>query len=457
MRLSPEIFRDYDIRAIIPGELDEAGLIRVAQAIAVCFQPRTIQVGRDMRMSSPKLHQIFVNTMLKAGVDVVDLGLISTDMLYFAAGKYNEDLAVTISASHNPPQYNGMKIVKRGAIAVSGDSGIYEIRDLAVSTKSLEKTSKETGRLSKRRVLNDFVKHVLKFINVKNMKPFKVAVDTGNGMGGVFMPAVEDHLPWKVTRIFYELDGSFPNHIPSPIEAKNMLDTVKAVKRVGADVGMAFDGDGDRVFLVDETGRIVSGTIMTALITENLLRKHPKQTILYNAIVGRVVPEIIKKRGGKPVRVRVGHTLIKEAMRKHNGLFCGEHSGHYFFRDFFYADSAIIAALLVLELMSVKNQKLSDLVRQYDKYPSSGEINFMVKDKLGVMRRLETTYKNKARSTDWLDGISVWFTDWWFNVRPSNTEPLLRLNIEADNHKILAEHTTEIVSFLSSHGTIRQA
>jgi phosphomannomutase len=284
------------------------------------------------------------------------------------------------------------------------------------------------------------------------MKNFNVVSDTGNGMAGYFMPHLEEKLPWKVTRLFYDLDGTFPNHVPSPIEEKNRLDCINKVKETGADFGVVFDGDGDRVFMIDEKGRTLSGTIMTAIIAENLLQKNPNATILYNAIVGRVVPEIIKKNGGKPERVRVGHTLIKEAMRKFDGLFCGEHSGHYFFKANFYADSAIIAALLVAELMSIKNKKLSEFYDEYDKYPASGEINFEVKDKDKVIKEIEAEFKEKADSIDWLDGVSIWFKDYWLNVRPSNTESLLRLNVEADNTALLEEKTKELVATIEKLG-----
>ncbi|MFV1917152.1 MAG: phosphomannomutase/phosphoglucomutase [Patescibacteria group bacterium] len=452
MIIDSQIFRDYDIRAEVPKQLDEEGVRRIAKAIVKLFRPKTMQVGRDMRLTSPSFHKEFIGAIIDSGVDVVDLGLISTDMLYFAAGKYEEDMAVTISASHNPPEYNGMKIVKRGSVAVSGDSGIYEIRDLVMSKKPLVEKANEKGKLTKKDIMNEWIDHLSSFIEISKMKPFKVVIDTGNGMAGHYMPHLEKRLPWQVTRLYYELDGSFPNHVPSPIEPENMQDTIENVKKVKADVGMAFDGDGDRVFLVDETGRIVSGTVVTAIIAENLLQKNPEETILYNAIVGRIVPEIIKRYRGKPHRVRVGHTLIKEAMRKYDGLFCGEHSGHYYFRANFYADSAIIAALLVLELMSTKNRKLSELVSDYDRYSASGEINFEVEDKKAIMEKIESEYKNIAESTDWLDGITVWFYDWWFNVRPSNTEPLLRLNIEADNDMLLEEKTKELVEKIESLG-----
>ncbi|MCX6816368.1 MAG: phosphomannomutase/phosphoglucomutase [Candidatus Beckwithbacteria bacterium] len=456
MTLDPSIFKDYDIRALVPSQLDEAGIKRIAQAITAYFKPKSVQIGRDMRLTSPQLHQAFINGFLELGVNVVDLGLIATDMLYYASATCSEDLAITISASHNPPEYNGLKIVKQGAIAVSGDSGIYQIRDLAVSEQDLIIKNIKPGTLTQRNILSGWVDHVLKFVGLGKMKPFKVVVDAGNGMAGYFMPAFSKKLPWQVTEIYYDLDGSFPHHIPSPSEEKNMQTTITKVKEVGADVGMAFDGDGDRVVLVDETGRILSGTIMSAIIAENLLQKSPKDTVLYNAIVGRVVPEIIKKYQGKAIRVRVGHTLIKEAMRQYNGLFCGEHSGHYYFRDNFFADSAIIAALLVLELISQKNIPLSQLVKQYDQYPASGEINFMVTDKQAVLKQLELHYQPLAKSIDWLDGVTFWFDSWWANIRASNTESLLRLNLEADNQTILSQKTAELVKFIESNGGKRK-
>ena len=284
------------------------------------------------------------------------------------------------------------------------------------------------------------------------MKPFRVVSDTGNGMAGYFMPALEEKLPWDVSHLFYELDGTFPNHVPSPIEEKNRLDCINKVKDTEADFGIVFDGDGDRVFMIDEKGRTLTGTIMTAMIAENILQKNPGSTILYNAIVGRIVPEIIKKYRGRSERVRVGHTLIKEAMRRTNAEFCGEHSGHYYFKQNFFADSAIIAALLVAELMSAKNKKLSELYDEYDKYKSSEEINFEVKDKEAVMKKIEQEYKSSAVSVDWLDGVSIWFKGYWFNVRPSNTEPLLRLNVEADNSFLLEEKIKELVDKIESLG-----
>lgn len=452
MIIDPSIFRDYDIRAIANEQLDKEGVCRIAEAIVKFFKPKSIQVGHDMRVTSPEFQKAFIQTMLDCGVDVVDLGLVSTDMLYFASGTYPEDMALTISASHNPPEFNGMKMVKRGAIAVSGDSGIYEIRDLALNGADLGVKTQLKGKLTTRNIMDGWITHILKFIDLSKMKDFNVVSDTGNGMAGYFMPTLEEKLPWKVTRLFYELDGTFPNHVPSPIEEKNRMDCINKVKEIGANFGLVFDGDGDRVFLIDEKGRTLSGTITTAMIAENLLQKNPGATILYNAIVGRIVPEIVSKNGGKSERVRVGHTLIKEAMRRTDALFCGEHSGHYYFKQNFYADSAIIAALLVAELMSVKNKKLSELYDEYDKYKSSDEINFEVTDKEGIMNKIEEEYKTKAQSVDRLDGVTVWFDDWWFNVRPSNTESLLRLNIEANTTAEVETKIKDLVGQIESMG-----
>ncbi|MEK7514171.1 MAG: phosphomannomutase/phosphoglucomutase [Patescibacteria group bacterium] len=452
MVLDPSIFKDYDIRGIVPGQLDETGIIRLTQAIVHYFKPRSVQLGHDMRLSSAKFHQAMITTFLVCGVDVVDLGLIATDMLYFASGTGNEDMNITLSASHNPSAYNGLKMVKKGAIPISGANGIYALRDLALSKAELTPKNIAPGHLTSRNLLPDWVNHVLKFVDVSKLKPFKLVIDAGNAMAGYFMPAFEKKLPFSVSHLYYELDGSFPHHVPSPIEAKNLQDLITAVKSQGADAGLAFDGDGDRVFLIDSLGRVVSGTVMTAIIAENLLLKHPGDTILYNAIVGQIVPEIIAKHQGRPVRVKVGHTLIKAAMRQEQGLFCGEHSGHYYFRDNFFADSAIIAALLVLELMSEKNLTLSDLIDQYSRYFSFEEKNFKVSNPKKIIQTIFKKYEPQAKSIDWLDGLSVWFDTWWFSLRASNTEPLLRLNLEADSPEILTAKTKELQNELQLLG-----
>ncbi|MBL7150341.1 phosphomannomutase/phosphoglucomutase [Candidatus Microgenomates bacterium] len=451
MKISPNIFRDYDVRAVIPDELDREGAIRIGQILVELFNPKIVAVGHDMRITTDDIAGGLTEGILKQGVDVVDLGLICTDMAYFAAGKYGYDLALSVSASHNPSEYNGFKLVKKGAIAVSGDSGVYDIRDFAISNKKIEPAQKR-GKLTKRDISDDYVNHCLPFADLKSIKPFKVVIDAGNAMAGYIIPMFEPFLPIKVIHLYFELDGNFPNHIPNPLIPKNTEDLRKKVLEEKADLGIAFDGDADRIYFIDEKGEFVNGTITTAMLAERLLKKNPDETILYNAVTGRVVPETIKKSGGKPIRVRVGHTLIKEAMRKYNALFAGEHSAHYFYRKHYYAESAFITMLIILELISDRNLSLSKIAAEFDKYPSIPETNFEVGDKMKAMKAVEKTYQGRAEKIDWLDGVSIWFKNYWVNIRPSNTQPLLRLNIEADNQKILEEKKQEFISLITNLG-----
>lgn len=449
--INPAIFRDYDVRAIVPQELDGSGAERIGQVLVAMFQPQTVAIGHDMRISAEEISGGLTEGILKQGADVIDLGLISSDMAYFAAGKYGYDLALSVSASHNPSEYNGFKLVKKGAVAVSGDSGIYDIRDQAVSQKPIQ-PAQQRGKKIQRDISDDYVQHCFKFVNVKKIKPFKVVIDAGNAMAGYMMPKFAKFLPLKITPLFFELDGTFPNHVPNPLIPENNQTLIKKVKEEKADLGMAFDGDADRIYFFTENGQFISGTITTAMIAEVLLKKNPGATILYNAIVGRVVGELISKLGGQGRRVRVGHTLIKEAMRKYDALFAGEHSAHYYYRDHFYADCAFITMLMVLELLSERNQPLSAVAAEFDQYPLIPETNFEVEDKEGVMKQIEAKYQTKAEKIDWLDGITVWFSDSWVNVRPSHTEPLLRLNIEADNQVILNARQQEFNQLLVSLG-----
>ncbi|PIR58914.1 MAG: phosphomannomutase/phosphoglucomutase [Candidatus Pacebacteria bacterium CG10_big_fil_rev_8_21_14_0_10_56_10] len=450
MRIDPSVFKDYDIRAVVDEQLDEAGVERLGRALAEFFQPKRVAVGYDMRVSSPGWFRAIVRGLTEIGTDVIDLGMISTDMAYFAAGTLDVDLAVMISASHNPPQFNGLKIVKRGARGVSGDSGIYELRDLVTSDRQF-RPAQQPGRVTRQDMMADWVAHALQMVEVGSIKPLKVVVDAGNGMAGQVIPAIANQLPIKLEPLFFELDGTFPNHLANPLLEETHGPIIAKIKETKADLGIMFDGDGDRMFLMDETGRFISGTITTAMVAEQLLKKHPGSTILYNAICGRVAPETIEAGGGTAIRVRVGHTIIKEKMRQHDALFAGEHSGHYFFKQNFSADSGLIAALVVLELLSAAGQQMSQLVARYDKYPSSGEINFAVQDKEGMMKGLEQEF-SEAESIDWLDGISIWYSDWWANIRPSNTQPVLRLNVEADNQHLLDDKTKLLIEYIEGHG-----
>lgn len=449
--IKASIFRDYDVRAIIPDELDEKGAIRIGQVLAKIFQPKIVAIGHDMRLSANKISGGLKEGFLKQGVNIVDLGLISTDMAYFAAGKYKYDLALSVSASHNPPKYNGFKLVKKGAIAVAGDSGIYDIRDFAVSDKKIA-PAKKRGKIIKKDISADFVQHCLSFVNLKKIKPFRVVIDAGNAMAGYIIPKFEPFLPIKIIPLYFKLDGTFPHHIPNPLLPEGTIDLKRKVFETKADFGLAFDGDSDRMYFIDEKAKLISGTIMTAMLAETMLKKYPGKIILYNAVTGRIVPETVKKLGGESIRVRVGHTLIKENMRKYNACFAGEHSGHYYFKKNYYADSAFIAMLIALELISEKNRPLSQIVSQYDKYPSIIETNFKVKNQMAVMKKVEKIYKKKAKNIDWLDGITIWFKNSWVNIRPSGTQPLLRLNIEADDKNYLSEKKQEFLQLFKQLG-----
>ncbi len=450
MQITPGIFKDYDVRAVVDTELDVEGVERIARSTAEFFKPTTVAIGRDMRISGEAWQAAMISGFTKMGVSVIDLGLIATDMAYLAAGTLDIDLAIMISASHNPPQYNGFKMVKRGAEGVSGESGIYAIRDLALSDQKLPDAAKP-GTVSKVDLMTKWVEHALSMVSVATMKPLSVVVDAGNGMAGKVIPAIQNRLPITITPLYFELDGTFPNHLANPLLEETHGPIKEKIANIGADLGIMFDGDGDRMFLLDEKGRFISGTITTALVASQMLKKNPGNTILYNAICGRIVPEIVTAAGGKAIRVRVGHTLIKQDMRTHDAIFAGEHSGHYYFRKNFSADSGLIAALVVLELLSESGKKLSELVDVYDTYPASGEINFSVEDKEGMMKGLAEEFAN-AETVDWLDGVSIWYSDWWANIRPSNTQPVLRLNVEADSPQILAEKTEQIIAYITAHG-----
>ncbi|HUV71944.1 MAG TPA: phosphomannomutase/phosphoglucomutase [Clostridia bacterium] len=454
MNIDPSIFKDYDVRGIYPKELNYDTFYQIARELALFYQPKIISIGRDIRESSKDLQKAMINGFIDQGVDVVDLRLITTDMIYFASGKYNYDLSVGITGSH-VEKGNGFKICKKGALTISGEEGLYSVRDSLLKRKSFPEGSKK-GKVSSKDILNEWIAHALSFINPSKIKPLKIVVDTGNGMGGLVMQPIEEKLPGEFINLFPELDGTFPNHFPNPLIFENQRFAIDKIKKIKADLGIVFDADGDRAFFIDENGKSLSGTILTATVAQNILKKNPGETILYNAVCGRIVPEVIKKNGGKAIRVRVGHSIIRGKMREENAIFAGEHSGHFYFRDNYYADSGLIMVLEVLELVSQDSRPLSEIVKEFDKYPQSGEINFKVEDKKEMMKLLEDKYKKRADSTDWLDGVSVWFSDWWFNVRPSNTEPLLRLNVEADNQELLEEKISEVIKVLTTAGAVKK-
>jgi phosphomannomutase len=444
--VDPAIFKAYDIRGIYGENLNDEVAYRIGRAAAQYLNVSDIAVGRDMRNSSPQLAAALLRGISDQGVNAIDLGMTTTDGLYFAVGKFNYHAGVMITASHNPGKYNGVKFCRAQAFPISLESGLADIRDLAISGKFSEPTSK--GQVIQRDIIDDYVKHALSFIDVNKIRPLKVVIDAGNGMAGLIMPKVFQLLPCELVPLYFELDGNFPNHPASPIEPENMVDVQKKVREVGADMGAAFDGDADRMFPVDEHGNLVDGSMVIASVSNSLLQKFPGSTILYNLIVSKSVPALITKLGGNAVRTRVGHSYIKAEMRQLNGIFGGEHSGHFYFRDNWFADSGLIAFLIILELVSVGNKPLSELLKPLDRGIRSGEINSIVTDVQGKLRDLEKHFGKDAQSIDHLDGLTLDFGDWWFNVRPSNTEPLLRLNVEANSRELMQQKRDEVLSFI---------
>jgi len=444
--VDPTQFKAYDVRGIAGENLTDEVAYRIGRAAAHYLNAPEIAVGRDMRLSSPQLAAALLRGIIDQGTNAIDLGMVTTDGLYFAVGAFDYPAGVMITASHNPGQYNGMKFCRAKAFPISLDSGLAAIRDLAV--RGDFPTPVHTGQVTKHEIIDAYVKHVLSFIDVNKVKPLKVVIDAGNGMAGLVLPRVFTHLPCELVPLYFELDGSFPHHPASPIEPENMIDVQQKVREVGADLGAAFDGDADRMFPVDEQGTIVDGSMVTALVSENLLRKHPGSTILYNLIVSKSVPELITKAGGKAIRTRVGHSYIKEEMRKRYAIFGGEHSGHFYFRDNWYADSGLIALLLMLELVSAESKPLSYLLKPFDQWVRSGEINSTVSDVQGELHALEERYSREAESIDHLDGLTFDYDDWWFNVRASNTEPLLRVNVEARTRTLMEQKRDEILALI---------
>jgi phosphomannomutase len=433
------IFKAYDVRGLYPEQFDEDAARRIGSAFAEFTRAERVVLGRDCRLSSPALAGAFSEGVTARGADVVDLGLATTDMLYFASGRLDVPGAM-FTASHNPPQWNGLKLCGPGAAPVGEDSGLPRVRDLA--ERGVEPGPRR-GTVSSRDMLEEYVEHVLSFVEPDRMAPLTVVADAANGMAGLVLPAIFDRLPMKLVGLYLELDGTFPNHPADPMQPENQEDVRRAVIEHGADAGLAFDGDADRVFVTDEKATGVSGSLITALVAEEMLRREPGAKVIHNLICSWVVPEVIRENGGQPVRTRVGHSLIKKVMAETGAIFGGEHSGHYYFRDHYRADSGLIAALVVLERLSEAGIPLSELLVPYQRYHASGEINSEVDDQAGAIERVAVAFDDGRQ--DRLDGMTVEYADWWFNVRPSNTEPLLRLNVEARTEALLEEKTTAVL------------
>ncbi len=437
------IFKAYDIRGIYPDEIDDDLARRVGNAFARFTGAETLIVGHDMRPSSPGLAAAFTDGATLAGADVVQIGLCSTDVVYFASGRLDAPGAM-FTASHNPAQYNGIKLCRAGAAPVGEDTGLTQIK-ATVAAGAVEKAA-VAGSVRRADMLHDFGVHVRSFIEAAGLRPLRVVADTANGMGGLVVPIVFETLPFELSILYGELDGTFPNHPADPIQVENLADLRKAVVDNHADIGLAFDGDADRVFLVDDLGAPVSGSTTTSIVAKAILAKHPGETIVHNLICSKAVPEIVRENGGIPVRSRVGHSFIKQVMADTGAIFGGEHSAHYYFRDNWRADSGSIAALMVLETLSRAGIPLSELREPFERYVQSGEINSRVDDPAAVMERVAAHFSELSQ--DRLDGLTVDGGEWWCNLRPSNTEPLLRLNLEAPDRPTCDSRTAEVLSIV---------
>ena len=444
--LDPKVFKAYDVRGIYPDELDEAGAHAIGAAYVDEFEPRRIAVGRDMRLSAPTMAEAVMRGASEAGADVLDLGMVGTEMVYFAVGELGLDGGIAVTASHNPKQYTGMKIVRRGALPVGGDSGLLDVRTRAMSGD--RPRTGPNGTVSPHDIWPAYVDRVLSFVDVSAIRPLKVVIDAANGMAGAMLPPVLERLPIEAVQCHFEPDGSFPNHEPNPLLPENREFIVRKTLDEGADLGIAFDGDADRCFFVDDAGEFVPGDFATALLAESVLEKEPGAKIIYDVRASWAVPETIERAGGVPLINRVGHAFIKHRMREDAAAFGGEVSGHYYFRDYSQADSGVVPFLLMLELVSRKNRKLSEILAPFrGRYFITGELNTPVKDVALKLQELKERFGPEG-TVSHLDGISVDADDWHMNVRPSNTEPLLRLNLEARSREAMEQKRDEVLEVI---------
>jgi phosphomannomutase len=447
--VNPDIFKAYDIRGLYPGEINEDVARRIGRGFVAYLKSASIAVSRDMRVSSPAIAAAFIQGAREQGADVVDYGMLGTDQMYFAVADDRLDGGAQITASHNPGRYNGIKMVRAEALPLSGDAGIGDIRDM-IANDRLPPLAPTMGHLTARDVLPRYVEKVMSFIDPAAIAPFTVVLDAGSGMAGLVAPHLFDRLPCRTTRLCFEVDGTFPNHEANPLIEENRRDITAEVSRLNADVGIAWDGDADRCFFIDGSGEFISGDFITALLAEAFLLKHPGSTIIYDLRASHAVRDTVAKYGGLALMNRVGHAFVKQRMRQENGIFAGEVTGHYYFRDFYYADNGFIPALLILELMSKKGQSLRDLLQPYrERYFISGEINTKLASMSEVPRTLAAV---EARYGDAeivkMDGVSIDYPDWHFNVRASNTEPLIRLNLEATTPEMMEQKRDEVLSVI---------
>ena len=447
MEINPAIFKAYDIRGIYPKEIDGKAAYEIGRAfVEFLNKPRPkIVIGRDNRLSGAVLHKNLLRGLIEAGPKFSGIGLSPTPVLYWFCAHYGYDGGINITASHNPKEYNGFKIVREKAIPVGENSGLKEIKNFARLHRA---RSKFSGKATKKKAIRDYVRFNLSKDAVSKIKPLVIAVDTANAVPGILIPELTGKIPCKIYHIFKELDGSFPNHSPNPLIKENLTSLREEVKRKKADLGVAFDGDGDRIMFVDEKGKIIPSDMTLALMAEIILKENPRSKILYDVRSSRAVKEVIMESGGMPVMWKVGHSFIKEKMRKENVIFGGEVSGHFYYQKHYFCEAPLFLLLKIAEIISVKGKTLSQLIKSYQRYFHSGEINFEVEDKLEKIRELKKRF-NDGEIIE-IDGLRVDFKDWWFNVRPSNTEPLLRLVVEAENKKLLEEKKKELAKLIKN-------
>jgi len=440
------VFKAYDVRGVYADELDEEGAYAIGRAYVEQFQPARIAVGRDMRLAAPAMAAALIEGALDGGADVSNLGMVGTEMVYFAVGDLGLDGGVCVTASHNPKQYTGMKIVREGALPVGGESGLLDVRDRALKPFG---PPEKRGEATRKDIWDGFVEKVLSFVDVSAIRPLRVVLDAANGMAGAMLPPVLERLPIEAVTCYFEPDGSFPNHEPNPLLPENREFIVAKTLEERADLGVAYDGDGDRCFFVDDAGEFVPGDFVTALLAESILKKEGGGSVIYDVRASRAVPQTIERAGGTALVNRVGHAYIKHRMRQEGSVFAGEVSAHYYFRDFVQADSGVVPFLLLLELISKSGRRLSELLAAYrERFFLTGEINTPVADVNRKLQELRERYAD-GRVTD-LDGISVDYEDWHFNVRPSNTEPLLRLNLEAFSQEQMERKRDEVLELIRS-------
>ena len=449
MQINAGIFKAYDIRGLYPGEINETVAREIGRGFATYLKASQVGVSRDMRVSSPAIAAAFIDGVRQQGTHVVDYGMLPTDVMYFAVVNDGLEGGAQITASHNPGQYNGIKMVRAEALPLSGDAGIGDIRDM-IAADRLPPPAATAGRLTTRDLVSPYVEKVMSFIDPAIIKPFTVVLDAGSGMAGLVAPPMFDRLPCRTTRLCFTIDGTFPNHEANPLIEENRRDITAEVVRQNADIGIAWDGDADRCFFIDGSGEFISGDFITALLAEAFLLKYGPATVIYDLRASHAVRDIVAKYGGRALMNRVGHAFIKQRMRQEDGIFAGEVTGHYYFRDFYYADNGFIPALLILELMSKKNQSLRDLLQPFrERYFISGEINTKLASIDEVPKKLaaiEARYKDAQIAK--MDGISIDYPDWHCNVRGSNTEPLLRLNLEAESPEMMEKKRDEVLEVI---------